>query len=62
MNLEQAIELVEKWIADPESVNRKELRAALDTTYAYAAYTAADTCAAKFWVAEYPKLIKDNVC
>ena len=84
MTLEQVIELIEKYIADPESVSKEELIAALDAArdaaaaaasfYVYgAAYAAAaaaaaiyaalngDTDEAKFWVAEYHELIKDNV-
>ena len=83
MNIKQVIELVEKWIADPKSVSRKELKAARvdarvlrDTARDGAAYSAAnaaavaanypmtsqsDTDGAKFWVAEYHKLTKDNV-
>ena len=74
MNIKQIIELVEKWIADPKSVSRKELRAAravadvYDATYAGdAAWCAAnyalhgDIDVAKYWVAEYHKFIKENV-
>ena len=72
MNIKDVIELVERHIADPESVGREELRAA----YAAAAYawddaadsaasaaSAAlngDTATAEYWVAEYHKsLISD---
>jgi hypothetical protein len=50
------IELVEKWLANPESVSKKELKAntADAATYAaYAAYAAAD---ATYWVKRYKKL------
>ena len=64
MNIKQVIELVEKWIADPKSVSRKELRAA--GVYAASAARDAAWCAvqsalngdidaAKHWVAEHHK-------
>tara|TARA_R110000765_G_scaffold407556_1_gene504944 strand:- start:38 stop:253 length:216 start_codon:yes stop_codon:yes gene_type:complete len=71
MNIKQVLELVEKWIADPKSVSRKELkvaRAAADVYaaayagYAWYAVHAAldgDTYAAKYWVAEYHKITKE---
>ena len=64
MDIEQVIELVEKWIADPESVSRKELKVARAAAYGdawYAVHSAlnGDTYAAKFWVAEYHKFIKE---
>tara|TARA_R110002167_G_scaffold39991_1_gene123429 strand:+ start:1134 stop:1340 length:207 start_codon:yes stop_codon:yes gene_type:complete len=68
MNIEQVIELVEKWIADPKSVSQKELRAAYayaDAAYAYAAAAAVRTAlygnidAAKYWVAEYHKSLSE---
>ena len=40
MNIEQIIELVEKWIADPKSVSYEELKFARDAARA-AAYAAA---------------------
>ena len=42
MNINQIIELVEKWIADPESVSRKELKAASASAYAAAWSTYGD--------------------
>ena len=61
MNLEQVIELVEKWIADPKSVSKEELRAvhavAFDAVHADAVHAAAALYGniddAKVWVAEY---------
>ena len=74
MNIKQVIELVEKWIADPESVSRKELKVAradlaaatsavdaADAWYAVHSALNGDTYAAKYWVAKYRKLIKENV-
>ena len=72
MNIEQVIELVEKYITDPKSVSKKELKAArdavragaFDAAAAYAAADAAlygDTDDAKFWVAEYHGITEDNV-
>ena len=69
MNIKQVIELVEKWIADPKSVSRKELRAAravavhaADAWYAVrTAWCAAqsalngDIYYAEHWVAKYHK-------
>ena len=60
MNIKQIIELVEKWIADPKSVSRKELKAARSDEAARAAAAAAwhgDTDGAKFLVAEYHRRI-----
>ena len=71
MNIEQAIELIEKWIADNESVSRKELKvaradiAAAITRHAADAWVAVhaalngDTYAAKYWVAEHHKITKE---
>tara|TARA_R110002110_G_scaffold75397_2_gene199201 strand:- start:2296 stop:2517 length:222 start_codon:yes stop_codon:yes gene_type:complete len=73
MNIKEVISLVEKWIAAPESVSYEELRAACDAVHAvhaepadaawYAVHAAAalngDIDDAKYWVAEYHKLIKD---
>ena len=58
------IELVKKWLADPESVSQEELKANADNTaaaYAAAAYAAdaaeaADAYAATYWVKRYEKL------
>ena len=76
MNIKQVIELVEKWIADPESVSRKELKvayavaydAAYDAWYGDAALLNASAAAlngdiddAKYWVAEYHGITEDNV-
>tara|TARA_R110000824_G_scaffold23140_5_gene83480 strand:- start:7950 stop:8165 length:216 start_codon:yes stop_codon:yes gene_type:complete len=71
MNIEQVIELVEKWIADTESVSRKELgfawhaawyvvRAA-DVVAVHAVHAAlnCDIDDAKYWVAEYRKITKE---
>ena len=68
MSLKQIIELVEKWIADPKSVSRKELRVA--GVYAASAARDAAWCAvqsalngaidaAKRWVAKYHKSLND---
>ena len=58
MNIEQVIELVEKWIADTESVSRKELGFAWHA--AWYVVRAADVIeGAKFWVAEYRKITKE---
>ncbi len=75
MNVKQVIELVEKWIADPESVSRKELKVAYsvavhaaDAWYAVRTAAAAhsahsalngDIDDAKYWVAEYHKSLND---
>ena len=80
MSVEQVIALVEKWIADPESVGQEELKVAYDAAYdawygdaaydpwyahaVYAVHAAAlngDIDDAKFWVAEYHIIIKENV-
>tara|TARA_R110000765_G_scaffold157554_2_gene260922 strand:+ start:342 stop:560 length:219 start_codon:yes stop_codon:yes gene_type:complete len=68
MNVEQVIELVEKYIADPKSVSYEELRAAAAATYAVATWFAWNTTVhataaalngdiddAKYWVAKYHK-------
>ena len=49
MNIKQVISVVEKWIADPESVGQEELRAAYDV--ANAAVDAADAWYADAWYA-----------
>tara|TARA_R110002167_G_scaffold224697_3_gene430076 strand:- start:110 stop:328 length:219 start_codon:yes stop_codon:yes gene_type:complete len=72
MNIKEVIDLVEKWIADPKSVSRKELKVARDAARsaddaddAYAARAASadswygDTDGAKFWVAEHYRRIND---
>lgn len=63
MNIEQVIELVEKWLADPSSVTVEELDAAGAAAYtawsaaAWTAWTAADAAyvacaAAAYWAAD----------
>ena len=69
------IELVKKWLADPDSVTQKELEDNRDAAYAYAtaeAYyatafkAAADYAvygaddAAKHWVKRYDKIMKEQ--
>ena len=64
MNVEQVIELVEKYIADPKSVSYEELRIARDAAWdvvSFISFHAADsafdddTDDAKYWVAKYHK-------
>lgn len=56
------IELVEKWLEDPDSVTQEELEANKEAAYAYSGYSAysaaysadaADAADAKYWVKRY---------
>ena len=64
------IELVKKWLANPDSVTVDELKANADAAYAAAAYDAyaadaayaayAAYAAAAYWVEKYEELIEEK--
>jgi hypothetical protein len=59
--MNEHIELVKKWLADPESVTKQDMEANADAAYAayaaaYAAYAAAAANTADYWVKRYNEL------
>jgi hypothetical protein len=58
MNIpDQTIELVKKWLDNPESIGKEERKHAAARAFAaYAAYADNDADGAKFWVNKYEEL------
>ena len=54
------IELVKKWLDDPNSVTKKELIENADAAD-YAAYAAARTADAEYYVKEYEELTRGEI-